>query len=219
MFLILFFILSFLASLSIVLMKNKMFARIVTISFAALHLAFTGYCWRHANETILNYFTLDKTGLLLLSVLSLLTITTVYHGFIYVKNDTVKRYTIYHAALIALIVSMSGAYLANGMTVVWIFVEATTLTVSVLIYHDRTALSLEATWKYIFICSIGITLAYIGILFLGFTVNGSLLFELSFSSLPQIVSQVDPLYLKIAFVFILVGYSTKMGLFPMHASR
>ena len=63
---------------------------------------------------------------------------------------------------------MTGAYLANGMTVLWIFVEATTLAVAALIYHDRTEMALEATWKYVFICSVGIAMAYLGILFLGF---------------------------------------------------
>jgi hydrogenase-4 component F len=111
---------------------------------------------------------------------------------------------------------MSGAYLANGIIVTWIFVEATTLSVVALIYHDRTASSLEAAWKYFFVCSIGITLAYIGILFLGFTVSGSDILELSFSELSNISLQAEPLYLKIAFIFIFVGYSTKMGLFPMH---
>jgi len=115
--------------------------------------------------------------------------------------------------LIALVTAMSGAYLANGMTVVWIFVEATTLAVAALIYHDRTALALEATWKYVFVCSVGIALAYIGILFLGFTVNDARLLHLSFASVSEIARLADPLYLKIAFVFILIGYSTKMGLF------
>ena len=87
------------------------------------------------------------------------------------KRISSKTFAIYHTSLIALITAMSGAYLANGMTIVWIFVEATTLAVAALIYHDRTAVALEATWKYIFVCSVGIALAYIGILFLGFTVK------------------------------------------------
>ena len=167
-------------------------------------------------KTELSYFTFDKLGVLLLSVLSLLTFTTIYHGFIYLKDETPRRHSIYHAALILLIFAMAGAYLANGVIVVWIFVEATTLSVAALIYHDRTAMALEATWKYFFVCSIGITLAYIGILFLGFTVSGSQILQLSFSELSKISIQADPLYLKIAFIFIFVGYSTKMGLFPMH---
>jgi hydrogenase-4 component F len=214
--LILFFALSVLAGSVIMLVRNKTLIRSVVIVFTGIHVAFTLFCWAHLDETALGYFTFDKIGVLLLTVLSILTITTVYHGFIYVKNDPPDNFALYHAALIALVTAMTGAYLANGMTIVWIFVEATTLAVAALIYHDRTALALEATWKYVFVCSVGIALAYIGILFLGFTVNDARLLHLSFASVSEIARLADPLYLKIAFVFVLVGYSTKMGLFPMH---
>ena len=197
-------------------LRSKLAIRLLTIFFVACHIAFTLFCWIHLRETVLDYFTFDPLGVLLLSVLSLLTVTTVFHGFIYVKTENPRRYAIYHSALIALITAMSGAYLANGMTSVWIFVEGTTLAVAALIYHDRTPLALEATWKYVFVCSVGIALAYIGILFLGFTVGNGQMLHLSFNSMDEIAKQADPLYLKIAFVFVLVGYSTKMGLFPMH---
>ncbi len=213
---IFFFSLAFLAGVLVAFSRNKLMIRLLMMFFVVLHIAFTLYCWVHLRETVLDYFTFDPLGVLLLSVLSLLTITTVYHGFIYVKGEETRRYAIYHSALIALVTAMSGAYLANGMTSVWIFVEATTLAVAALIYHDRTALALEATWKYVFVCSVGIALAYIGILFLGFTVGKGQMLHLSFSSMTEIAKQADPIYLKIAFVFVLVGYSTKMGLFPMH---
>lgn len=184
--------------------------------FTALHVGFSVYCWLHVGETELSYFTFDKAGVLLLSILSLLTISTVYHGFIYVKEEKPKQYAIYHTALILLITAMSGAYLANGMVTVWIFVEATTLTVAALIYHDRTVMALEATWKYIFVCSVGIALAYIGVLFMGFTMQNRNMLNLSFTALSEVINNANPLYMKISFIFILIGYSTKMGLFPMH---
>jgi hydrogenase-4 component F len=188
----------------------------MTISFVLLHIWLTLHCWTNLNKTELGYFTFNSLGVLLLSVLSFLTIPTVYHGFIYALNDDTKKYDIYHSALIALITFMTGAYLANGMTVLWIFVEATTLAVAALIYHDRTEMALEATWKYVFICSIGIALAYLGILFLGFIYGRGDAANLSFASLINIINLANPLYLKIAFVFVLIGFSTKMGLFPMH---
>jgi hydrogenase-4 component F len=151
-----------------------------------------------------------------LSVLAVLIIPTIYHGFIYASEDDTKKYNIYHAALIMLMTFMSGAYLANNMTVLWIFVEATTLAVAGLIYHDRTEIALEATWKYVFICSAGIALAYLGILFLGFIYGREDASNMSFSSLSAIINQANPMYLRIAFLFVLIGFSTKMGLFPMH---
>lgn len=216
MVLLAFFIIAALMSISIVLLKNKTITTIITIAFALLHIGFSGYCWTNLSMVELVYFTYDSVGVLLLSVLSLLTIPTIYHGFIYASKDDPRKYTIYHAALIALITFMTGAYLANGMTVLWIFVEATTLAVAALIYHDRTEMALEATWKYVFICSVGIAIAYIGILFLGFIYGREDATILSFNSITNIISQANPLYLKIAFIFVLVGFSTKMGLFPMH---
>lgn len=214
--LLLFFIISALMSIAIVLLKNKTVTRIITIGFVLLHIWLTIHCWINLNKTELDYFTFSSIGVLLLAVLSLLTIPTVYHGFIYAKKDEAKKFNIYHSALIALMTFMTGAYLANGMTVLWIFVEATTLAVAALIYHDRSEMALEATWKYVFICSTGIAIAYLGILFLGFIYGRGDASNLSFASLTNIINQANPLYLKIAFVFVLIGFSTKMGLFPMH---
>ncbi len=211
-----FFGVSLVAGLVVGLVRSKPLVRWLTILYTLVHVAFTGYCWLHLGETVLDYFTFDPLGVLLLTVLTILTVTTVYHGFIYVKEAKPRVYSIYHSALIALVAAMSGAYIANGMTTVWIFVEATTLAVAALIYHDRTSIALEATWKYVFVCSLGIALAYLGILFLGFTVRDARLLHLSFDSISEIARMANPLYLKIAFVFVLVGYSTKMGLFPMH---
>lgn len=216
MVLLLFFVISVFSSVSVVLFRNRRVTRILTLAYAVVLILFTAYSWTSLNETELTYFTYDSIGVLLLTVLAILTLPTIYHGFIYTSGDADKRYNIYHSGLIALMTFMAGAYLANTMTVLWIFVEATTLAVAVLIYHDRTEVSLEATWKYVFICSTGIALAYVGILFLGFIYGRSDASNLSFSSIALVLSNASPLYLKISFIFVLVGFSTKMGLFPMH---
>ena len=200
----------------VVLLRSRTITRIVTLGYSALHIWFTVYCWMNSGRTELRYFTFNSTGILLLSALSLLIIPTVWHGFIYASKDDARKFNVYHAALIALMTFMSGAYLANGMTVLWIFIEATTLAVAALIYHDRTEIALEAAWKYVFICSTGIALAYLGILFLGFIYGRGDAANLSFTELSGIISQANPMYLKVAFVFVLIGFGTKMGLFPMH---
>ncbi|NSW93900.1 MAG: hypothetical protein HPY62_04220 [Bacteroidales bacterium] len=200
----------------ILLLKNRAITKIITLCFAIMHISLSVYGWIHLDETELRYFTFNGTGVLLLSVLSLLAIPTIYHGFIYTSSDEIRKFNIYNTAIIILMTFMSGAYLANGMTVLWIFVEATTLAVAILIYHDRTEIALEATWKYVFICSAGIALAYLGILFLGFIYGREDAANLSFESLSAIINQANPMYLKIAFLFVMIGFSTKMGLFPMH---
>jgi hydrogenase-4 component F len=214
--LLLFFVISVLMCILVILLKNKTITKGITIGYAVMHISFTFYCWINSGKTQLGYFTYSSIAVLLLSVLSLLTIPTIYHGFIYASKDDTKKFNIYHSALIALMTFMTGAYLANGMTVLWIFVEATTLAVAALIYHDRTEMALEATWKYVFICSVGISIAYLGILFLSFIYGRGDAANLSFTMLSNIINQANPLYLKTAFVFVLIGFSTKMGLFPMH---
>lgn len=211
-----FFSASVLSILLIFLFRNKTVTGIISLGYALMLILFTVYCWMNKGGTELAYFTFSSAGILLLSVLALLSLPTFYHGFIYTSGDDIKKHTIYHVAMIFLMTFMAGAYLANGMTILWIFVEATTLAVGVLIYHDRTDAALEATWKYVFICSTGIALAYLGILFLGFIYGRGDASNLSFEILSGIINQVNPLYLKIAFIFVLVGFSTKMGLFPMH---
>ncbi len=213
---LIFFIISLLSGAAIFLFKSKVLTRLVTLAYGLSLAGFTIYAWLNIDSTELRYFSYNSTGVLFLTVLAVLAIPTMYHGFIYTSDDNTRKYNVYHGALIALMTFMTGAYLANGMTVLWIFVEATTLAVAALIYHDRTESALEATWKYVFICSTGIALAYLGILFLGFIYGREDAASLSFESLAGIISQANPLYLKIAFVFVVIGFSTKMGLFPMH---
>jgi hydrogenase-4 component F len=211
-----FFALSVILAILTLLIRNKAIIRMIMFLFSAAHIAVTVYAWKNIGNTELTYFTFNHSGVLLMSVLAFLLLPVVYHGFIYVAGDDARKYSIYHSSLIALAAFMTGAYLANNMTVLWIFVEATTLAVAALIYHDRTEIALEATWKYVFICSTGIALAYLGILFLGFIYGREDAASLSFEDLAGMINTVNPLYLKIAFLFVLVGFSTKMGLFPMH---
>jgi hydrogenase-4 component F len=85
------------------------------------------------------------------------------------------------------------------------------------VYFNRNARSIEATWKYMLICSVGIALALLGVLFLAYAmvVTGrppTLILE----GLQAVAPLLPPVWLKAAFVLMLVGYGTKMGLAPMH---
>ncbi|MDA3883972.1 MAG: proton-conducting transporter membrane subunit [Candidatus Delongbacteria bacterium] len=211
-----FFIISILTSVTILAGKNKTLTRSLVIFYGVFHLAFSVISWTKINGSELIYFTYDSLSILFLSILSIVVTAVIYHGFIYVANDETRKYNIYHASLIILVASISGAYLSNNLSAMWIFAEASTLAVAGLIYHDRTSLSLEATWKYIFLSSVGIALAFIGILFISMTMEGTAYNDLSFSSISAVASTAKPLYLKIAFLFIFVGFGTKMEIFPMH---
>lgn len=190
--------------------------RLLMLLFILIQWVFNGYVLLHSGETDLTYFSYDAEGVLFLGLLTLISTAVVIQGFPYFTDPANKRFSYYYAALTGLIAFITGAYLANEITLVWILVEATTLSASVLIYSERTIHALEATWKYIFICSSGIALAYMGILFVSLSMKGTGMHGLSFAGLTSVAEKLDPVYLKIAFLFVITGYSTKMELFPMH---
>lgn len=202
--------------MTMLIVRRLLLTRWLMLLFVLIQWFFNGYVLLHAGQTELSYFTYDPAGVLFLGLLTLISTAAVIQGFPYFVSQLNKRFSYYYAALTGLIAAMTGAYMANDITLVWILVEATTLTASVLIYSERTLHALEATWKYIFICSVGIALAYMGILFLSLSMKGTGLHDLSFAGLTSVAHRLDPIYLKIAFLFVLTGYSTKMELFPMH---
>lgn len=92
--------------------------------------------------------------------------------------------------------------------------EATTLGASVLIYHNRNQDS-WATWKYLFVCSIGIAIAFAGILFLGLAAHKVGHIDFSFAAIKLEASRLNPVWLQACFLLVLTGFSVKMGLVPL----
>jgi hydrogenase-4 component F len=211
-----YFIATFIILLGILISKNKFFTSVFTGIFLAIQLIFTVFAIIFCGKTDLSYFTYDYLGLIFLGILAILSIASYYHGLIYLKFEPVSNFNLYHIGFIALIASITGVYLSNNITLTWIFIEATTLSVATLIYHNRTIRALEATWKYVFICSTGIAIAYIGILFLSMTVKGIGENSMSYVNLSMVVKNADPLFLKLVSIFILIGYSAKLEIFPLY---
>jgi hydrogenase-4 component F len=199
--------------------RNRVIRILLLAVFLAVQTAIAIYGYLHLNTGELGgTFYYDSLGVLFLGVLSVLSYTTVFHSYRYLhhRDDDSRKQSIYFTALIILIGAMTCVYLAASIGVMWVLIEATTLSVAVLIYHERTHLSLEATYKYVFICSIGITFAFVGIVFLSKALQETKSVNLSFTDIPGHLQNVNTFWLKLAFVFMLVGFSTKMGLFPMH---
>ena len=213
-----YFILSVFVIAGILVNRHRGIITGLMILFLGGQIMLTANAFRAIGSIQFGYFYIDALGLIFLTLLTVLSCTTVFHGLYNLRPDSTRRFQYYHAALAGLIASITAAMLASNITVTWVFVEATTLTASVLIYHEKNKLTLEAAWKYVFVCSTGIAIAYMGILFLGMAIQGKGSFDMSFEMMSRIVHTANPLYLKIAFLFVLVGYSTKMELFPMHTA-
>lgn len=122
---------------------------------------------------------------------------------------------IFVGCLLFFLATMSLVCVSRHMGLLWVAVEATTLASAPLISFHRHHRSLEATWKYLLICSVGIALALLGNFFLAYAGRGHIT-HLSLHDLLASAKVLDPAWLKAAFLMLLVGYGTKMGLAPMH---
>lgn len=163
------------------------------------------------------FFKADSLGIIFLTLLTIISFATVFHSILYqeTRTDHPRILAIHHAALVLFLTMISGVILANHAGVLWAFLEATTLTGSVLIFHHRDPLTLEATWKYVFVCSIGIALAFGGILFLGIASQAAETPGLFFSQLRETAPAMEPVWLQLSFLLILSGFSVKMSLVPL----
>ena len=134
----------------------------------------------------------------------------------YVKNLDVpdRRISHYSFMILVFVLSMTGTLLSTDLGLAWVLIEATTLSSAYLIYFNKTKHSIEAAWKYVFICSIGIALAFVGIILLN--VSSGAVNSMNFAQLYEYASGFDLAWLKLAFVFMLFGFGAKMGLAPIH---
>jgi hydrogenase-4 component F len=125
-------------------------------------------------------------------------------------------YSMYQLFTLAMLVALT----SNNMGIIWVAMEAATLTTVLLVSLYRTPASIEAAWKYFILCGVGIALALFGTILLYFAaerVLGEGGTALLWTHLNQVKGSLEPTVLKLAFVFLLVGYGTKIGLVPLHS--
>lgn len=158
-------------------------------------------------------FACDAAGTLFYVLLVLVSFWVFHHSETYLSECDLRQTRTYFALVMLLTTAIAGAYFASNLAVTWIMLEATTLCSAGIIYHRRTAQTLEAAWKYVFVCSTGIAMAYLGILLLAAATSCE---SLSYDAVAAVAAQGSPLYLKTAFLLILCGYSCKMELFPLY---
>ncbi|WP_242346455.1 proton-conducting transporter transmembrane domain-containing protein [Anaeromyxobacter terrae] len=137
-------------------------------------------------------------------------------GYLARRKDRDNR--VFVGGLLLLLAAMTTVALSQHLGLSWVAIEATTLASAPLIYFNHNARSLEATWKYLLICSLGIALALLGTFFLalsGAAPGGprSLLLDDLIAAGPALSRP----WVRAAFVLLLVGYGTKMGLAPLHS--
>ncbi|PIQ85159.1 MAG: hydrogenase [Candidatus Omnitrophica bacterium CG11_big_fil_rev_8_21_14_0_20_45_26] len=183
---------------------------------ALAHLGCVVSFWLIPPPAVINGFlALDSFSIIILSVISILFFAVSLYAAGYVQNEKGRSNRIFTACLLFLLFSMTLVTMSQHLGLFWIAMEATTLMCAPLIYFHHRPQALEATWKYLVIGSVGIALALLGTFFLAISA-----LEIKSLLLSDLISQAASLsvpWLKLAIVFLTVGYGTKMGLVPMHS--
>jgi hydrogenase-4 component F len=161
---------------------------------------------------------LDPLGKIVLICISLLFTVCAWYAVGYLAYRQERSNRVLCMGLLVCLSAMSLVTISQHLGLLWVAVETTTVSMAPLIYFNRNARSIEATWKYLMLCSVGIGLALLGLLFLAYSTyiahhDATLLL----GPLLTFARDLNPAWLHAATIFMLVGYGTKMGLAPLHA--
>jgi hydrogenase-4 component F len=169
-------------------------------------------------------FLIDSFNVYLIVLTAFVGLTTSIFSAPYMSHEkelgklTDKRLKLYYSMYQGFMLAMYLVLTTNNMGVMWVAMEGATLATVLLVSLYRTPESIEAAWKYFILCGVGIAQALFGTILLYYAAaqigNGD--DSLLWSVLYENASQLNPEILEIAFVFILIGYGTKIGLVPLH---
>jgi hydrogenase-4 component F len=190
-------------------------ALLVTVATVHLGLALSLWKWR-AGSAFNGWFDVDPLGLLVLSLTSFLFFWAALYSVAYLERERPRGGRVFITGLLAFLGAASLVALSQHLALLWVGMEATTLSLAPLVFHRHDRRSLEAVWKYLLISSVGIALALLGIFFLATAQSGVPGRSLIRADLVAHATQLHPAWLRAAFIFLLVGFGTKMGLAPMH---
>lgn len=170
-----------------------------------------------------NLFHIDALSGLFILTISLITFAASVYSISYIDKDikdgamSERKALAYYGLFNLFTLSMYFSTMLDNLGFVWVAIEVTTLVSAFLVGFYNNKRSVEAAWKYIIICSVGIGLALLGTMLFYYAVSqrGNIS-SLNWTDMVKVAKALDPNLLKIAFLFIVVGYGTKAGLVPMH---
>lgn len=229
-----FFVIPLLASLICFFGESKALQRLVLLGTAVTHALLTLSAWNSVEPfQTYTWIRLDPLGLIVLSIIDALFLIGTVYALEYLArelrrvhyDDTDRLFfknaseQVFCGCLLLFLSSMSLLAVSQHFGLIWIALETTTLTSAPLVCFHKHHRSLEAMWKYLLICSIGIALGLLGMFFLAASAvsSGEPRVLLLVERLTAIAPQLNPFWLKLSFLFIFVGFGTKMGLAPFHS--
>jgi hydrogenase-4 component F len=191
------------------------------VSFGASAWLCAGVLWTDATVVVGNdFWRLDAlSALLALSITGVTLLTSAFGPGLDDDHHGVQQTRRFRIFVNAFALMMLVAVTTNNVGFMWVAIEATTVTSAIVIPLNRTKASVEASWKYLLICSVGIALAFAGTVLAYFdfvSTAGHVPDALNWTVLRAAAPSLHPELMQLAFAFILVGYGTKAGLAPMH---
>ena len=170
-------------------------------------------------------FYIDPLNVFLVTLTAFVGLTTAVFSrpYMRVEHDhgkmTPNRMRLYHSMYQLFSFTMLIALTTNNLGILWVAMEAATLTTVLLVSVYRTPASLEAAWKYFILCGVGIAQALFGTVLLYMAAEKVIGIEggaLLWTNLDAVKARLDPSIITLAFAFLFIGYGTKVGLVPMH---
>lgn len=205
------------AGLALAVPSNRLRPWLVPLT-GVMHAGLTAYVLLHPEAAVATpWLILDPLGRVVLVTVSGLFLFCSFYtvGYLRLREDRANR--IFCACMLAYLGLMTLVIWSQHLGLMWVGIETTALAGAPLIYFNRTPRSIEATWKYLLVGSIGVALALLGSFFLAYAMLvGGAGTSLTFPDLVRYAPQLSKPWLHAAFVLLLVGYGTKMGLAPMH---
>ncbi|MGA7616466.1 MAG: proton-conducting transporter membrane subunit [Thermoanaerobaculia bacterium] len=206
------------ALLAFVVPSERLRPSIVAVA-AVAHTALTVGVIRSGSHgsLMVEWLRLDALGTLVLLVISTLFLVCAIYAVGYLRSRSDRPNRVFCTSLLLFLVTTTVLTMAQQLTVMWVAMEATTLSTALLLYFNQNERSLEATWKYLMIGSLGIAFALLGTLFIAYaTFLGFGDSNLDYPLLVHRAAGLSVPWLRAGFVFLLVGYGTKLGLAPLH---
>lgn len=158
----------------------------------------------------------DALSAFMLTVVGSVGVTSTWGG-LSAKANVSRSTWVYPTLVVSFLGAMSLAVLSDNLGVLWIAIEATTITTAFLVGYQASRRSLEAAWKYVVIGSVGVAIAFLGIVLIYAATLSAGRPTLSWSVLHASASGVDPAVFKVAVGLAILGFATKAGLAPMHS--
>lgn len=195
----------------------------VLLATALLHTLLVGLVWlRPGASAAGGWLVADSFGQVVLTLVSVLFLAVAHYAVGYLREDAAHRPRggrAFVSCMLAFLAAATVVALSHHLALLWIGMETTTLAVAPLIFDRRDRRSLEAVWKYLVLSSVGIALALLGVFLLATAqpVGPHAGRPLMLDDMVAHARLLDPAWLRAAFVFIAIGFGTKMGLAPMQA--